>query len=159
MTDARREAVSADVAIARGLLRQMDEEGDGWFGRAASTIRALADRLAASEAELTRWKQSFSGHVYVPNHEWSDKCAKVRDLTQRLAAVETERENWQTDCKSFQTKLESTLAERDDRLDMAEARLRDAQTKLAQVDTALSACNAALAQAQRLLAQLEAVTK
>lgn len=48
-------------------------------------IRTRGRKLAASEAEVARWKSSFDGHVYIKNEEWGD-------VWDRLRASEAERE-------------------------------------------------------------------
>lgn len=44
-----------------------------------NTEEALQAEIDKLQAELTRWRESFSGHVYVPNEEYGALCTAVKD--------------------------------------------------------------------------------
>lgn len=49
---------------------------------------AQRETIRRLEVELKKWRDSFAGHVYVKNEEWSAKCEEVRSLQARLTASE-----------------------------------------------------------------------
>lgn len=51
-------------------------------------IQQQRETITRLEGELKKWRDSFAGHVYVENEEWSAKCEEVRTLQARLTASE-----------------------------------------------------------------------
>lgn len=85
-TDAQAMTREQVLKIADKVFRHypFKHELNYWLAHDAAqreTIRRL-------EGELKKWRDSFVGHVYVENEEWTEKCETIRTLQARLTASE-----------------------------------------------------------------------